>query len=336
VTACIFGQQSGKVLDQQTIERPGEAMEAREHLVQFCDTEDELVNAVVPYLAAGLDADEAVLVIATEPHRLAFERMLASGNSDVESAIAAGTYVSVDAAELLSQLLDAASGTISAEKFDAGVGTLARRQLATGRPLRAYGEIVALMWDRGDDVAAVALEELWSRLQRDDQFTLFCGYPGADAPTHPAALRQVCRSHATMLPAIAEAKPPPGATTASAQFALNAEFAPTTDAPGRVRARLRVTLRDLHFGEDLIERGTLAASELAANAVLHAQTPFRLLIEPRNESVWIAIADEEPLKGRFDVVGRSPHGLGLIAALAVRWGVTPATSGKIVWAEIPM
>ncbi len=307
-----------------------------EHLVQFCDTEDELINAVVPYLAAGLDADEAVLVIATEPHRLAFEQMLTAGDSDIESAITAGTYVSVDAIELLGQLLDAEGGTISADKFGAGVGTLVRRQLATGRSLRAYGELVALMWDRGDDAAAVALEELWSRLQRDDQFTLFCGYPGTDAPTYPAALRQVCRSHASMLPAIAEPDPPLGTATAGAQLALNAEFAPTTDAPGRARARLRATLRDLHFGDDLIERGTLAASELAANAVLHAQTPFRLLIEPRNESVWIAVADEEPLKGRFDVVGRPPHGLGLIAALAVRWGVTPATGGKIVWAEIPI
>jgi hypothetical protein len=307
-----------------------------EHLVQFCDTEDELVNAVVPYLAAGLDADEAVLVVATEPHRLAFEQMLAASGNSLEQAIVAGTYVSVDAVELLSQLLDAESDTISAEGFDAGIGTLVRRQLSTGRPLRVYGEIVALLWDRGDGAAVVALEELWSRLQRDDQFTLFCGYPGTDAPTYPAALRQVCRSHASMLPAIAETEPPPGVAASGAQFAVDAEFAPTTDAPGRVRARLRATLRDLHFGEDLIERGTLAASELAANAVLHAQTPFRLLIEPRNESVWIAVADEEPLRGRFDVVGRSPHGLGLIAALAVRWGVTPATGGKIVWAEIPI
>jgi anti-sigma regulatory factor (Ser/Thr protein kinase) len=121
-----------------------------------------------------------------------------------------------------------------------------------------------------------------------------------------------------------------------AGFALNAKFDPTTDAPGRVRAIFRSTLRDLHFSEDLIERGTLAASELAANAVLHARTPFRLLIQLRSESVWIAVEDEEPLKGRFDVVARSPHGLGLVATLALRWGVIPGRSGKIVWAEIPL
>jgi hypothetical protein len=98
---------------------------------------------------------------------------------------------------------------------------------------------------------------------------------------------------------------------------------------------LRTELRELRLDEDVIERGTLAASELAANAVLHAQTPFRLLVQPHSESVWIAVEDEEPLKGRFDVVGRSPHGLGLITVLARRWGVTTREGGKIVWAEIP-
>jgi MEDS: MEthanogen/methylotroph, DcmR Sensory domain len=307
-----------------------------EHLVQFCDTEDELVNSVVPYLAAGLDADESVLVIATEPHRLAFERALAATETDLERAITAGTYISVDAAELLSQLLDGESGPISPEQFDASAGSLVRRQLAVGRPLRAYGETVALMWERGDSAAAVALDGLWNRFQQDDQFMLLCGYPGPDAPTHPAALRQVCRSRSSVLPVIAEEDPQPGAASLGAALTLNAEFDPTTDAPGRVRARLRSTLRDLHFGEDLIERGTLAASELAANAVLHAHTPFRLLIQPRSESVWIAVQDEEPLKGRFDVVGRSPHGLGLVATLALRWGVIPGSGGKIVWAEIPL
>ena len=74
------------------------------------------------------------------------------------------------------------------------------------------------------------------------------------------------------------------------------EFAPSLQAPGRVRALLRTRLRELQFGEDLIER---------------------------------------PLGSPFALVGRVPHGLGLVAALAIRWGVTPGKAGKTVWAEIP-
>ncbi len=81
---------------------------------------------------------------------------------------------------------------------------------------------------------------------------------------------------------------------------------------------------------------TLAASELAANAVLHARTPFRLLVQARESSVWIAVEDRAPLRDRREVLGRTPHGLALIAAFALRWGVTPGSNGKVVWAELPL
>lgn len=113
------------------------------------------------------------------------------------------------------------------------------------------------------------------------------------------------------------------------------EFPPTLDAPRRVRALLRSQLHELQYDEELIELGTLTASELAANAVLHAHTPFRLLIEPRSDSVVIAVEDEEPLEGRFDLSDEPPHGLGVVAGFALRWGVTPRAGGKVVWAELP-
>ncbi len=116
---------------------------------------------------------------------------------------------------------------------------------------------------------------------------------------------------------------------------LNAEFDASLEAPSRVRRTLRSALSDLGLSEDLIQRGTLTASELAANAVVHARTPFRLLVEPKEESVWIAVEDGAPLSDRDEVVARSPHGLGLVAALASRWGITPRPAGKRVWAELP-
>src|SRR6202012_5252503 len=110
------------------------------------------------------------------------------------------------------------------------------------------------------------------------------------------------------------------------QLELRAEFNPDLDAPRRVRVLLRSVLSELQADEDLIECGTLTASELAANAVLHARTPFRLLVQSRESTVWIAVEDHAPLKDASELVSRSPHGLGLIAALALRWGVTPQES----------
>lgn len=310
------------------MEKPEDARTAREHLVRFYDTDDELVNTVVPFLAAGLDSDESVLVIATEHHRLAFERELALMDIGLERAIAAGTFVAVDATQTLDLLQKDGSGEIGADDFAAIVGQLVRRQLESGRGLRVYGEVVALLWDRGEASAAVALEAMWNELQRQHPFTLFCGYPVASAPEQLEAVEQVCRAHSFVLPATT-VDPQSDASPVDEQFAADIQ------APRRVRALLRSALGDLQFGEELIERLILAASELSANAVVHAHTPFRLVVQPRAASVWLAVEDRAPLRSPLDVIGRTPHGLGLIAALAVRWGVTPCPAGKIVWAEIP-
>jgi hypothetical protein len=310
------------------MEKPEDARTAPEHLVRFYDTDDELVNTVVPFLAAGLDADESVLVIATEHHRHAFERELALMDVGLEQAITAGTFVAVDATEILDFMQENGSGEITTDNFEASMGMLVRRHLASGRGLRVYGEVVALLWDRGEASAAVALEAMWNELQRRHPFRLFCGYPVVSAPAQLEAVQRVCRAHSLVLPATT-GDPQPDASS------LDEQFAPDIQAPRRVRALLRSALGDLQFREELIERLTLAASELSANAVVHARTPFRLLVQPRAASVWLAVEDRAPLRSPLDVVGRTPHGLGLIAALAVRWGVTPRASGKIVWAEIP-
>jgi anti-sigma regulatory factor (Ser/Thr protein kinase) len=303
-------------------------MTACEHLVQFYGSEDELTSAVLPYLTAGLEADDAVLVIATAAHRLAFERELATAGVGLEEAIAAGTYVVVDATEILRYLQDDGSGEIAAPDFHATVGSLVQRLIGGGRRLRVYGEIVSLLWDRGEVSAALMLEELWSDLQSRHGFSLCCGYPVVPASAQLAAVPDVCLAHSFVLPALADDPP-------VERWSSSVEFTPDLEAPRRVRALLGSMLAELEFDEDLAERLTLAASELAANAVVHARTPFRLLLQPRPESVWVGVEDQEPMRDPWSVVGRTPHGLGLIAALALRWGVTPGESGKTVWAEIP-
>lgn len=117
---------------------------------------------------------------------------------------------------------------------------------------------------------------------------------------------------------------------------LDAEFSLDLESPRRARMLLRAALEELDLSEDFIERAILVASELAGNAVLHARTPFRLLVEPRGSSIWIGVEDHAPLRDPHELIGRLPHGLGLITALALRWGVAPREAGKLVWAVLPV
>jgi signal transduction histidine kinase len=75
---------------------------------------------------------------------------------------------------------------------------------ADGRPrVRAYGEMVALLWADGNRDAAIRLEELWNDLGRTRPFSLFCAYPmsgfGGEELVEPLA--SVCTSHSRVIPA---------------------------------------------------------------------------------------------------------------------------------------
>ena len=52
----------------------------------------------------------------------------------------------------------------------------AHRRSSTGH-VRAFGEMVGLLWVAGDRAAATRLEEYWNDLLRGAAVSLFCAYP---------------------------------------------------------------------------------------------------------------------------------------------------------------
>jgi hypothetical protein len=65
--------------------------------------------------------------------------------------------------------------------------------------VRAFGEMVSLLWDGNQVSAAIELEAMWNELGSQYPFSLYCGYPtrSVSGPTHRDALAQVCHLHTT-------------------------------------------------------------------------------------------------------------------------------------------
>ncbi len=57
------------------------------------------------------------------------------------------------------------------------VTDLLQRLQKNDRKIRAFGEMVALLWEQGLNGATVQLENLWNQLHKKSNFTLFCAYP---------------------------------------------------------------------------------------------------------------------------------------------------------------
>lgn len=152
-------------------------MRRNDHFVEFYATDEGLVHNVAGYIADGLWQNHRAVVIATAEHRSQLQEALRARGVDVATMIATGQYVAIDAAEALAGFM--VGGMPHPDRFEAVVGSVVRQATAGGRTLRAFGEMVALLWKEGNARAAIALEALWNDLARVQEFALYCAYPHA-------------------------------------------------------------------------------------------------------------------------------------------------------------
>ncbi|WP_229487749.1 ATP-binding protein [Pseudoduganella lutea] len=166
------------------------------HFVRFYKDEVVLLAEVSEFLDQGLRAGGAGIAIATAEHLAMLRQQLAGlGGLEGEPGWFPGELVMLDAADLLARFM--VDGWPDARRFDEVVGTVVRKAANTGRPVHAFGEMVALLCEQGRFDAAVRLEELWNGLRVECRFTLFCAYPWQLFPTdgEAAAFRRICCVH---------------------------------------------------------------------------------------------------------------------------------------------
>src|SRR3989440_8281843 len=65
-----------------------------DHIVQFYEDDGFLFDAVAHFAGAGLAAGEPVLIVATQPHRLAFAQLLQRNGCRVEEAVRSEEHTS--------------------------------------------------------------------------------------------------------------------------------------------------------------------------------------------------------------------------------------------------
>lgn len=134
-----------------------EKTEPEEHVVQLYGSDDELlVKNVGRYLAEGLDHGEGLLVIATSKHGDALASALARDGVDLAAVTRRGQLVWRDAERTLPTFM--VDGEPDEERFTATIGGLLGevRPLAGHRGIRAFGEMVGLLWAAGQRSASFA------------------------------------------------------------------------------------------------------------------------------------------------------------------------------------
>ena len=170
------------------------------HIVQFYEGEDFLLSRIVEFLREGFGKEEPAVVIGTATHVDALRRGLAAQETQIGKPESDGRLILLDAAETLATFM--VGKTPDPQRFRTTLQTILTRPSLVGRPIRAFGEMVALLWQEGNRDGASALEALWEDFLSDREITLLCAYPidrmhGID---QHETIQNICKRHSHVLP----------------------------------------------------------------------------------------------------------------------------------------
>ena len=181
------------------------------HAVRFYQDTASLCHIVATFLGEGLKRSEPALVIATLEQRVGIAAALAADGFDVELFRQAGFLFELDAAETLARFMHEGDEP-DPHEFSEVIGGMLQ-QIAgrrAGRIIRAYGQMVDVLWQAGAHVAAVRVEVLWNQLAATHRFSLLCGYSMGNF-YQDGALGDICRQHTHVVSADGESARVPDA-----------------------------------------------------------------------------------------------------------------------------
>jgi len=177
------------------------------HEVQFYFDDRFLIRSLSSFVQTALEAGSSAVIVATKSHREGLAAQLERAGVDLTEAMKESRYMALDAAETLAQFL--VDGLLDETLFHKLIGDVVSCAAAAARrddddtKVVIFGEMVTLLWLRGETKAALQLEQCWNRLAESHFFHLRCAYPitSFDREVHTELFSRICGEHKVVIPA---------------------------------------------------------------------------------------------------------------------------------------
>jgi hypothetical protein len=174
----------------------------RDHIVQLYQDQQFLNRAVCRFAATALANGEGVILVPTAAHWDAFRPRLEAEGVDTTAAQASGQLTVVDADELLPQFMRDAMP--DAPVFLGLAADVIAKARDGGRyqKVRWWGEMVNVLWERGDVAASMDLEDQFDRLAHEHEIAIFCSFvmDNFNGEVHSRMLPRLGQNHSHLIP----------------------------------------------------------------------------------------------------------------------------------------
>lgn len=174
----------------------------RDHIVQLYQDQQFLNRAVCRFAASALANGEGVILVPTAAHWEAFRPRLEAEGVDIDAAQARGQLTVVDADELLPHFMRDAMPV--GPVFLGLAGDVIAKTRGEGRypKVRWWGEMVNVLWEKGNVAASMELEDQFDRLAQDHEIAIFCSFvmDNFDGEVHARMLPRLGQNHSHLIP----------------------------------------------------------------------------------------------------------------------------------------
>jgi hypothetical protein len=174
----------------------------RDHIVQLYQDEQFLNRAVCRFAAAAIANGEGIILVPTIAHWDAFRPRLESEGVDVKAAEKRGQLTIVDADNLLPTFMR--DGMPDSPVFLGLAANVVSQARGEGRypKVRWWGEMVNILWERGDVAASMNLEDLFDKLAHEQDIAIFCSFlmDNFNGDVHARMLPRLSENHSHLIP----------------------------------------------------------------------------------------------------------------------------------------
>jgi hypothetical protein len=169
-----------------------------DHVVQIYENDQTFLDLLCGYVTGGIRNGDSVVIIATDEHIKCLNEKLKSAGFDPFYLALKDQYIALDAEETLAKFM--VNGWADEILFRHVISEVIARAKRNNRRVRAFGEMVAILWAKGHAGATVQLEHLWNKFSETETFSLYCAYPKSGFTNNPhESILDICCTHSKVI-----------------------------------------------------------------------------------------------------------------------------------------
>ena len=170
------------------------------YTVQICLTENSKVDLVTRFIKEGLLNGEAIIIIAKPALRKALKLKIDELNFDGHPLQEQNQIRFFDAEFLLSYLTF--DGVLEESAFKENIAIPLINPQSSYKKVRAFGEMVDILWKKNQHDLAIQLEGLWESVTSKQELSFLCAYSldKLEPIAYDHALEQICKYNSHLIP----------------------------------------------------------------------------------------------------------------------------------------